>query len=353
MSRRALALSPVALLFAVASCATVKKAFTPPFARLDGAVVNDRYAVQPRENLRVVRAGAVVTPSVGMPLLKGDSITTSRIARAVVNFRDGYEVTLDTSTTIYIENPSIFLRIGQAFIRTLLGTRGTPPSEKFETHTPQGTLHGRGTEYLVSVGPEGTDVTVASGVVDATSPDGRWPGVTYMTRQQGRIDPQRGPLRMQSLSDGQLEFRLAWVRAVEALTKVVVPPVRSMTESAARRTLERAGLSVAFGASSRETDEAPPGQVVDQFPAPGVTVRRGSVVSLTVAKALPPERCTVPKISGQTEAVALRRLADARLRGERTHLDRGAEYVTTQTPAPDSKVDCNSVVRYTMDIRVQ
>jgi hypothetical protein len=353
MSRHARRLVPVAFLVAVSGCASVQRAFTPPFARLESAVVGDRYSERPNGDLRVVRAGAVVSPSTSMALLKGDSITTSRNARVIITFRDGYEVTLDTSTTIYIENPSIFVRIGQAFIRTLLGKNGAPPSEKFETHTPQGTLHGRGTEYFVSVGGQGTDVTVVSGLVDASSPDGRWGGVTYSARQSGRIDPQRGPLRMQTLSDGQVDARMAWVRRVRAISKVPVPRVESMTENEARSTLQRAGFKLSFVVLHRETDAVPPGQVVEQSPAAGDSVAPGSVVTLTVSKAPRQEMCQVPKIIGLTEAVALRTLAGARLKGERTRLDRGAEYVTTQDPKQDSRIACDSPVRYTMEIRVQ
>jgi hypothetical protein len=340
-----------ALLASLSACATLKTITTPAFARLASVVVDDRYAGSPTSaNVRVVRAGSVVSPSTGLRLSKGDSITTSRTTRAVVTFAAGYEVTLDTSTAIYIENPSIFLRIGQAFIRALSGNRA--PTEKLDTHTPQATLHDRGTEYLVTVSGQGTDVSVVSGTVEATSRDGRWSGVTYAARQQGRIDAQRGPLPMQRLTEGQLQTRLAWVRRVEAITKVPVPRVESMTEAAARATLQRAGFGVAFIVLHRETDAAPPGTVVEQSPGAGETAAPGTVVTLTLAKAPRQEPCTVPGIVGKTEAGALETLQGARLRGQLTGT-RGARTVSSQDPKQGTRVECSSVVSYRMEVRVE
>lgn len=349
MRRRALRVGLSALLASLSACATLKTMNTPAFARLESAVVGDRYAGSvSRENVRVVRGATVVAPSTGMRLLKGDSIITSRTTRIVINFAAGYEVTLDTSTAIFIENPSIFLRIGQAFIRALVGTR---EPEKLDTHTPQATLHDRGTEYLVTVGGQGSDVTVVTGAVEATSRDGRWSGVTYTARQQGRIDTQRGPLPMQRLSEGQLQGRLAWVRRVEAITKVPVPSVDGMTEDAARSTLQRAGLSVMF-VLHRETDAVAPGRVVDQSPGAGQTTAPGTYVTLTLAKEPRQQMCTVPDIVSKTEGAALELLQQARLRGQLTGT-RGARTVTSQVPGQGKRVACNSTVSYKMESRVE
>ena len=351
MRRHALRVVLGAVLVSLPACATLKRITAPPFARLASAVVDDRYATRPTSaNVRVVRGGSAVAPSVGMGLLKGDSIVTSRTTRVVVEFGAGYEVTLDTSTAIFIENPSVFLRIGQAFIRALTGNRA--PTEKLDTHTPQATLHDRGTEYLVTVGGQGTDVSVVTGAVEATSRDGRWSGVTYTARQQGRIDTQRGPLPMQRLSEGQLQSRLAWVRRVEEITKVPVPPVDGMTERAARSALQRAGFGVMF-VLHRETDAVAPGLVVEQSPRAGETAAPGSYVTLTLAKALPAQTCTVPNIVNMTEANAKRALEGARLNGQRTKFDRGATGVTSQDPKQGSRVPCNSTVSYQMEVIIR
>jgi hypothetical protein len=325
---------------------------TPAFARLESAVVDDRYAGSvATANVRVVRADAVVSPSISMRLLKGDSIITSRTTRVVVNFAAGYEVTLDTSTAIYIENPSIFLRIGQAFIRKLLGTR--PDTARLDTHTPQATLHDEGTEYLMTVSGQGTDLLVLSGDVTVRSRDGRV--VRYTALEQGRIDADRGPLPMQRLTQSQAEARLAWVRRVERITKVPVPSVDSMTEAAARSTLDRAGFRVLF-VLHRETDAVPPGRVVEQSPAAGQLAPPGTYVTLTLSKAArrAPEAsatadCIVPDIERKRETEARRLLQAARLRGEVTRRDPNVSTVGRQEIKKGSRVACGTTVRYTVE----
>ena len=343
MRRIAWHLFPGVLLASLSACTS-----TSAFANLESAVVDDRYAsALSTANVRVVRADGVVSPSVSMRILKGDSIVTSRTTRVVVNFRAGYEVTLDTSTAIYIENPSIFLRIGQAFIRKLTGNRAKPDTATLDTHTPQATLHDAGTEYLVSVDGQGTNVLVLSGAVQAASRDGRWSGITYTALQQGRIDAQRGPLRMQRLSASQAESQITWVRRVERITKVPVPSVDGLTESAARSTLQRAGFRVLF-VLHRETDAVPPGQVVDQSPGAGELSAPGTYVSLTLAKAARVAMCTVPDLVGQNEAVAKRLLDGAKLRGQGTRRDPNATQVVSQDVAKGTSVACSSTVNYVM-----
>jgi hypothetical protein len=326
---------------------------TPAFARLESAVVDDRYATNPSSaNVRIVRAGSVVSPSLGMRLAKSDSIITARGTRAVVVFGAGYEVTLDTSTAIFIENPSIFLRIGQAFIRKLLGGRAASDTAKLDTHTPQVTLHDAGTEFLVSVGDQGTDVRVVSGAVDASSRDGAWAGVRYGPREQGHITAQGRRITMQPLTARELAAQLAWVRRVEAITKISVPSVDRMTESAARSTLDRAGLRVMF-VMPRETDAVEPGLVVEQSPAAGQTTAPGTFITLTLAKAPRPSTCTVPNLVGQTETDAKRLLASAQLRGDVTRSDPNSTTVTAQDLRAGSRVACGTTVKYTVGRGVQ
>lgn len=354
MRRIALHVVQGALLASVVAC----KSMTPAFARLESAVVDDRYAGSlGRANLRVVRRDTVLSPMISMRLAKGDSIITSRTTRVVVNFAAGYEVTLDTSTAIYIENPSIFLRIGQAFIRKVLGTR--PDTARLDTHTPQATLHDEGTEYLIAVSGQGTDVLVLSGAVEASSRDGGWSPRRYEALQGGRIDAQRGPQGMQRLTQSQAEARIAWVRRVERTTKVQVPSVDSMTEAAARSALDRAGFRVLF-VLHRETDAVAPGLVVDQSPAAGQLAPPGTYVTLTLSKAARGARggeatadCTVPDIERKRETEARRLLEAARLRGQVTRRDPNAVTVGRQELKKGSRVACGTIVRYTVETIVE
>ena len=322
------------------------RSMTPAFARLESAVVNDRYDGSPaRTDVRVVRGDSVLPPSVSMRLQKGDSIVTSGTTRVVVTFAAGYEVALDTNTAIFIENPSIFLRIGQAFIRKLFGAGADRDTTKLDTHTPQVTLHDAGTEYLVTVDGRATDVRVLTGAVDAVTPDGRWPRVRYNALEQGRIDAITGPERMGRITRAEIETRLRWVRRVDSLTKIRVPGVDSMTEAQARATLERSGLRVMF-VLQRETDTYAPGRVVDQTPSAGESVAPGSYITLTLAKAPRGELCTVPNIVEKREAEAKRLLEGARLRGEATQRIGEIDVVTSQVEKAGSRIRCGSVVRY-------
>jgi hypothetical protein len=271
----------VAIVVVVAVSACVK----PPFARLESAVVGDQSTGSPaRANVRVIRGDSVVDPSISMRILKGDSIITSSSTRVVVTFAAGYEVTLDTSTAIYIENPSIFLRIGQAFIRRL---RGTP--DTLTTHTPQAVLHDAGTAYLVTVTPRATSVRVEEGAVDAGARDGGYPIVRYSRLDQGEITLGAGPQRMAKLQPAELETHLTWVRQVARISKV------------------------------------PSGKTLLQ----------------------PRALCTVPLIVGKTEAEAKRLLKAAGLQGESTQRIGRTDVVATQAEKETSKLACGSTVHYT------
>ena len=331
------------LVVCVAAAVPACKAFTPPFARLESTVVSDRYDGSPsRANVRVVRGSSVVAPSISMRLLKGDSIVTSSTTRAVITFAVGYEVTLDTSTAIFIENPSIFLRIGQAFIRLIRGNGGE--STKLDVNTPQAQLHDVGTEYLVSVTPRSTMVRVAKGAVEASAPDGRWPRIRYSEMDAGEIGSESGPRRVRRLSRDQFEAEIRWVRQVERITKVPVPRLDSMTEAQARAAAGRAGFSVLLVTHREEAGRAP-GTVVDQTPRAGETAAPGTYISLVLAKA-PRGDCEVPNITEKREAEAKRLLEAARLTGQATRDPGELNIVTSQTEKPKTKVRCGSVVPY-------
>jgi PASTA domain-containing protein/FecR-like protein len=335
-----------ALLAGIVVALPACKAFRPPFARLESAVVSDRYQGSPSQaNVRVVRENAVVAPSISMRLLKGDSIVTSATTRVVVTFAAGYEVTLDTNTAIFIENPSIFLRFGQAFIRLI---RGKADTTRLDTNTPQAVLHDVGTDYLVTVTPRSTMVRVSSGAVEASSRDGRWPRVRYTELEAGEIGADSPPSPKQRISRDRLEAEIQWVRNVERITKILVPKLDSMTEAQARAAAERAGFRVLL-VTHRETADIAPGLVVDQTPAAGTREAPNTYISLVLAKA-PKRECTVPDITGKMENEAKRLLEAARLAGQATRDQGDTPMVTKQTEKAGSKVACGSVVHYRVGV---
>jgi eukaryotic-like serine/threonine-protein kinase len=87
-----------------------------------------------------------------------------------------------------------------------------------------------------------------------------------------------------------------------------VPDVVGETEENARSAIESAGLRVGK-VTDEETVDEDPGTVLEQSPANGKTVAKGSAVKLTVAKA-PPD-VTVPDVVDETEEEARRMLEEA------------------------------------------
>jgi beta-lactam-binding protein with PASTA domain/predicted Ser/Thr protein kinase len=89
--------------------------------------------------------------------------------------------------------------------------------------------------------------------------------------------------------------------------RVDVPDVTGEKEEAARRELQDAGLKVEV--NEKETEDREPGTVLDQDPAAGTEVEKGSTVTLEVAKA--PPQVEVPDVLDQTEEEARAALTGA------------------------------------------
>jgi hypothetical protein len=340
----------------LSGCAALK----PRFGTIDSFVVRDQYDASPQvADARVVRSDTVVSPSVSMPLQKGDSIETSSTTRVVITFGAGYEVTLDTSTTIFIENPSIFLRIGRAFIAFIKRVRA--PADTLTTNTPEAVLHDAGTRYMVAVDPAGTvTLSVVEGTVRAESRTGGWAPVFYRALERGRFH-QGSQEPLSPLPSGKLEGELQWVREVLRVTRIPVPSLDSLTEADARGVLARVGLRVLL-VTHRVTGRAVPGRVVEQIPSAGDSVSPGSYISLVLEKepGLVPHdttavdttrredmtTCTVPGITDRTEVEARRRLVAAGLIGQATRHAGDVDVVTSQAEKAGSRVPCGSVVHY-------
>jgi eukaryotic-like serine/threonine-protein kinase len=90
--------------------------------------------------------------------------------------------------------------------------------------------------------------------------------------------------------------------------QVEVPDVVGETRENARSAIESAGLRVGKVTEEESVDEDP-GTVLEQSPANGKTVAKGSAVKLTVAKA-PPD-VAVPDVVDETEEEARRMLEEA------------------------------------------
>jgi serine/threonine-protein kinase len=99
---------------------------------------------------------------------------------------------------------------------------------------------------------------------------------------------------------GLLLFLLARTLGVGSGNEVVVPNVVGDTQAIATDKLRDAGLKTS--ASTKPDDANQPGAVLDQDPASGARVRKGSTVHLTVAGEA--EQITVPNVVGKKVADA-------------------------------------------------
>jgi hypothetical protein len=352
----------------VTACASI----TPRYGTLDGVVVGNANDPNPTSaDVRVARPGGPARTGIGMSIGKSDTISTSRDARALFTLLSDYEITLDTGTVIIIENPSIFVRLGQLFIRKLTG--GGEPAVVHTNHTsiiPSGTAF-----FVKAVSDESAQLLVADGSATA-SPRGAegWAPVDYPAMYKGIFRGSDRPIKTQATS-AELERELSWVRRVDALTRVRMPRLDSLTEADARAALSRVGLRVLW-VRTRTTGAAASGRVIEQSPSAGAYAPVNSWVTLVVEGA-PPQReggagarapespsvsrartdvlrrvCTVPDIRNKSERDALKLLSDAGYSG-RLRSYSGRDYVATQSTNPGEHPACGSTIEYTMAANIR
>ena len=92
--------------------------------------------------------------------------------------------------------------------------------------------------------------------------------------------------------------------------QVAVPDVRGKSRTDAEDAIEEAGLTA--DVTRREDEDADPGTVLSQDPAPGTEVDEGSAVNIVVARA--PREVAVPNVRGDTRNEAANAISDAGLR---------------------------------------
>jgi hypothetical protein len=126
--------------------------------------------------------------------------------------------------------------------------------------------------------------------------------------------------------------------------EVAIPDVVGMTQNQAEGTLRRAGFQVAV--ETAETDQAPPGQVVDQGPPGGTTAPPGSTVTIVVAVDAQPQSVPVPDLGGMTRAQAEQALVGVGLVANFMGNPDGV--VVEQSPEPGASVEIGS----TVDVRL-
>ncbi|MEU6353019.1 PASTA domain-containing protein [Streptomyces sp. NPDC047072] len=168
-----------------------------------------------------------------------------------------------------------------------------------------------------------------------------------VTEKEPCADQPKGHICEQTPLDGRLDKGEAVsVTVSTGAPKVEVPDVTDKDEDDASRILEDKGFKVKLR-HKVATEDA--GTVLEQDPAGGESVEKGTEITLTVAKEA--EKATVPDLTGSTLSEARRLLAEHDLElGDTTEVESGAEAGTVvgQSSTAGQEVDPGSSV----DVRI-
>ena len=127
---------------------------------------------------------------------------------------------------------------------------------------------------------------------------------------------------------------------------VQVPDVTGKSQSSATSTLQKAGFKVSVKEST--SDKVSKGDVMSQNPPGGVSVAKGSTVSITVASG--PSTAKVPAVVGDDEDTAKSTLTAAGFKVTVvTEAGSGTLNVTKQSPNAGDRVTIGSTVTITLD----
>jgi len=123
---------------------------------------------------------------------------------------------------------------------------------------------------------------------------------------------------------------------------VAVPDVKGLAASAAEAKLDAAGLNSTQ--TTVTSNDGEPGTVVDEAPAPGAKVKKGSSVTLSIAKAAP---VAVPDVVSSTQADAQAQLEKAGFKVNTATVPGPTPegQVLAQSPAAGTKAASGSAVR--------
>jgi hypothetical protein len=133
----------------------------------------------------VQRNGRSIAATIGMPILAGDKLKTSRQSSVIVKLNDGTQLTLSEASSVVIDrsmtNPAdSTIELFKGKLRSILNLAAGKPAA-FEVHTPNAVVSVRGTdfdtEYIEGKPCPGfpqclryTDVGVYKGTVEVRNP---------------------------------------------------------------------------------------------------------------------------------------------------------------------------------------
>jgi serine/threonine-protein kinase len=178
-------------------------------------------------------------------------------------------------------------------------------------------------------------------------------GFTKITFEDGTSEDKNvevGEVIQQDPGEGQDVKKDAEIKLTISTgkPKVKVPDLANKTVDQARSALRDAGLVDAPGTKETPSDDIAEGTVVGSDPAANTDVVKGSTVTIIVSSGK--TKATVPSVIGLTKAAAESTINNQGLKPDGTcHVNVAAPtegVVTNQDPAPNTKVDSGSTVKY-------
>ena len=276
--------------FAVGVACAALAGCAPPFAQIDGILVQTRPAL-PEEfgRLQVIRTGQTQDGAPGMSIEKGDTIVTAADGVAVLTLRAGWQVIFEPGTVANIENPSIFVKIGKLIIKKLQEV-----TEALTVNSEFASAGVEGTEFVFEVTPQhAVQISVLEGRVVVRSRQARWEAITYVAGEAGAIRAGLPPAPKMLLDSAAVRNIRQHALEVERLVRPIVPRVTGLRAPAARDSLTTAGLRIE-SVVKVITRRVPAGTVVAIGPSGGTRLRPGDRVVLQVEDS----SLVVPRVVG-------------------------------------------------------
>ncbi|OGS22489.1 MAG: hypothetical protein A2252_01480 [Elusimicrobia bacterium RIFOXYA2_FULL_39_19] len=136
-------------------------------------------------------------------------------------------------------------------------------------------------------------------------------------------------------------------------TDVIVPKIEGRSLQEAIDIVSLLGLGVIKDGEEYNA-KLPPGTVIRQLPYPGMTVREGKIIRITLSKGS--DLVFVPEIIGQTTKIAellvRKNMMTLEVKNEQYSLRFEKNKIISQNPSPDSVVDKNGVISVTVSLGV-
>jgi ferric-dicitrate binding protein FerR (iron transport regulator) len=183
-----------------------------PYAKLDGVLSGVRPA-PPREPAPVtlVHQGRRLPGEVQQSVVKGDDLLTAADGVALLTLRAGYEVIVEPGTELSIENPSIFVRVGKLFLKTIRRT-----SEALRLNTKFVSAGVEGTQFIFEVTRDDVvRLSVLEGSVFVSSRSSGWDRVVYHAGQVVTIRAETPPSPVQPLDPATTRATYARAEIIE------------------------------------------------------------------------------------------------------------------------------------------